>query len=316
MPIELIAPRPATVIEFGAAHDMEHVRAILACEKRNGFGNTLPSVARSLPYTTGSMLAAAHHVVQHGGVACSPTSGFHHAGWSRCAGFCTFNGLMVTAATLIAEKLVERVAILDCDMHEGDGTQDIIDRDDRRDVDHVTIGRDYHKPEHAEVFLEKLPAMMRSFKFANVLLYQAGADPHVDDPLGGWLTTAQLRRRDEIVFRHAQVMRLPIVWNLAGGYQRLADGTIPKVLEIHDNTMRVFVRAFSSAASPRRNPATPSSSPPGGSFGSTPTRRSPRTRSRATTGRRSSASSARSGGRTSGSRTSRPRSRSAARSAT
>jgi acetoin utilization deacetylase AcuC-like enzyme len=81
---------------------------------------------------------------------------------------------------------------------------------------------------------------------SDVILYQAGADPHVDDPYGGFLTTMQLRRRDEIVFKAAKKAGVPIAWDLAGGYQTERDGSIPKVLEIHDNTMRECVHIYGS----------------------------------------------------------------------
>lgn len=77
----------------------------------------------------------------------------------------------------------------------------------------------------------------------DIVLYQAGADPHVNDP-GGWLTTEQLQQRDAIVFEAFAANKLPVVWNLAGGYQVNRDGSIPKVLEIHDNTMRECVRVY------------------------------------------------------------------------
>jgi len=80
----------------------------------------------------------------------------------------------------------------------------------------------------------------------DVVLYQAGADPHVDDPLGGWLTTEQLRRRDARVFQTFARLGVPVAWNLAGGYQREPDGSIPKVLEIHDNTAIECLRALHS----------------------------------------------------------------------
>ncbi len=76
------------------------------------------------------------------------------------------------------------------------------------------------------------------------MLYQAGADPHVDDPFGGWLTTHELRARDNIVFNVMKKMGVPVAWNLAGGYQVEPDGSIPKVLEIHDNTMAECVKAY------------------------------------------------------------------------
>ena len=86
-----------------------------------------PSVARSLPWTSGALLSAARHTLSQG-IACAPVSGFRHASYSHGRGFCTFNGLMVTAAKLLSEKLVDRVIILDCDQHYGDGTEEIIQR--------------------------------------------------------------------------------------------------------------------------------------------------------------------------------------------
>ena len=89
-----------------------------------------------------------------------------------------------------------------------------------------------------------LPAIVDELADCDLVLYQAGADPHVNDPLGGWLTTDELRRRDAIVFERLRALGVPVVWNLAGGYQQERDGTIPRVLEIHDNTARECVRAF------------------------------------------------------------------------
>jgi acetoin utilization deacetylase AcuC-like enzyme len=78
-PIIFIEPVTATLDELCVAHDPTYVRSVLSCQIPNGFGNTQPDIALSLPYTSGSMLSAARHVLKHGGVACSPTSGFHHA---------------------------------------------------------------------------------------------------------------------------------------------------------------------------------------------------------------------------------------------
>ena len=76
------------------------------------------------------------------------------------------------------------------------------------------------------------------------MLYQAGADCHVDDPLGGWLTTEQMLRRDEMVFAGLAALRVPVAWNLAGGYQT----PIRKVLELHDNTMGACCAQWCSSA--------------------------------------------------------------------
>lgn len=248
LPLELHAPAPATPEELSRAHDPAHVRDILACRKENGFGNRSPEVAASLPFTTGSMLSAARYVMHHGGFAAAPCSGFHHARYEDHHGFCTFNGLMVTACALRAEQLARRVGILDCDMHYGDGTEEIIEHlGVRAWVHHFTAGAEYYQRDHAEVFLARLPEIVATMHDCDVVLYQAGADPHVDDPLGGWLTTEQLRRRDAIVFEKLGELGIPTVWNLAGGYQKEPDGSIPKVLEIHDNTAIECLRVESRA---------------------------------------------------------------------
>jgi acetoin utilization deacetylase AcuC-like enzyme len=221
------------------------VVAILAGRAPNGFGNRSVEVAGSLPFTTGAMLAAARHAVSRGGFAAAPCSGFHHAHYRSVEGFCTFNGLMVTACALRDEGLVRRVGILDCDMHYGNGTDSIIEHLRARSwVRHFTAGRDFHRPSEAEGFLAELPDVVETMRDCDVVLYQAGADPHIDDPLGGWLTTEQLRRRDAIVFTELRRHGVPVAWNLAGGYQQEPDGSIPKVLEIHDNTAIECVRSF------------------------------------------------------------------------
>ncbi len=250
-PIEIIEPVPAEMEEFCLAHDAEFVKNILLGKRPNGFGNTSKAVAASLPYTTGAMLSAARHVLASGGAAAAPCSGFHHAGFQSAEGFCTFNGLMVTALVLKKAGRVSRVGILDLDMHYGNGTVNIIHACDCEGwINHFTAGLNYMRPNQApEFFNETLPGVLAGMWTCDLVLYQAGADPHIDDPYRGWLTTAELRKRDAMVFEALAKAKIPVAWNLAGGYQRERDGSIPKVLEIHDNTMRECVRVF--GGSPR-----------------------------------------------------------------
>jgi acetoin utilization deacetylase AcuC-like enzyme len=244
--LEWHEPSPATLEELARAHDAAFVRDVLECRRNNGFNNASPEVAAALPFTSGAMLSAARHVLQsRAPVAAAPCSGFHHARWASAGGFCTFNGLMVTALNLWHEKNAKRVGILDCDMHQGDGTEEILERLWASSfVEHFTAGAHFYFRQHAEAFLDRLPSIVRKMTGCDVVLFQAGADPHIDDPLGGWLTTEELRQRDAIVFETLAQMRVPVVWNLAGGYQREPDGSIPRVLEIHDNTMRECARVF------------------------------------------------------------------------
>lgn len=241
IPLHILAPEPVTEEELCAVHDRKFVQDVLACRRANGFGTRSRAVASSLLWTSGAMRSAALHAWKEGGVAVAPCSGFHHAGHGNPSGFCTFNGLMVTAAALRAQG-ARRVGIVDCDMHYGDGTDGIIDvLDAGAWVRHFTAGATFHRRADVPRFFRELPEVLRGMADCDVVLYQAGADPHVDDPLGGWLTTEELHRRDQVVFRTLKDLHVPVAWNLAGGYQRAPDGSIPEVLRIHDNTLHACV---------------------------------------------------------------------------
>ena len=225
LPLEIVAPPPVSVDQFALAHDRAFVEGVLGGHSYNGFGNKLPSVAASLPYTSGVMLSAARAALANQWGAVAPCSGFHHAGHDFSGGFCTFNGLMVTAAVLLAEGAVRKIGIIDFDQHWGDGTDDIIRRLDLGErVRHYSPTETFGRPHKAEAFLAQLPQLLAPFADCDLVLYQAGADPHIDDPLGGWLTTEQLYRRDVGVFEVLRALGIPVAWNLAGGYQRDAGG--------------------------------------------------------------------------------------------
>jgi acetoin utilization deacetylase AcuC-like enzyme len=247
LPIELLGFEPVDTATLALAHDAEYVRKVLACQADNGFGNRKPQVAASLPFTTGAMLAAARAALLNGQVACAPVSGFHHAGYASGGAYCTFNGLMVTALALKQEGLVSRVAILDLDQHWGNGTDGIIRRLRLGWVSHHSPAPDWPDASRAAAYLQRLPTLVSTLHDCDLLLYQAGADAHVDDPLGGWMTDEQLAERDRIVFEVAARIGLPVAWNLAGGYQRDAAGGIEPVLAIHRRTMQACAGVYLSA---------------------------------------------------------------------
>jgi acetoin utilization deacetylase AcuC-like enzyme len=247
IPVRLMPVEPVTPEQLALAHSREYVDGVLAGRLPNGFGNTLKEVAATLPWTTGSLVSAAIHVARNGGVAVSPTSGFHHAHHSSGGGFCTFNGLMVAVRILQTRGLARKIGILDLDMHYGNGTADILDRLKIGDVHHYTFGEHYGTPEQGEAFIKELPKILAGFAGCELVLYQAGADSFVDDPLGGVLTMPQLRMRDRLVFRHFAAAKTPLVWDLAGGYARDAAGTIEPVLSIHDATLEECHAAYAGA---------------------------------------------------------------------
>lgn len=243
--LRIVEPQPATIEELSLAHDRRYVEDVLGLRRPNGFGTLDPAVAASLPYTSGAMLSGARIALAERSAVCGPVSGFHHAQWDNAWGYCTFNGLMVTALALRAAGLVRRVAIIDCDQHDGDGTTAIIERLGASSwVHHFSTGAHFHRPSEVSAFFARLSSELRAIRDVDLVLYQAGADPHVNDPLGGWLTTRQLRTRDACVFEAAFEQDLPLVWNLAGGYQHDAAGGIGPVLEIHRNTALEHLRVF------------------------------------------------------------------------
>lgn len=244
IPFEIVEPIPARRVELYMAHEKYYVDGVLDCTKENGFGNTLKEVADSLPYTVGSMVSAAQEAMCNGTVAVAPCSGFHHAGIDWPQAFCTFNGLIVAAYALKNKRLADKVGILDFDMHYGNGTTDIIKKRHLDWIIHLSAGSKYYRQDQAEEFLGLIPKMVSLMSDCDIILYQAGADPHINDPLGGWLTTEQLAERDLIVFTMAKRLGIPVAWNLAGGYQTDDDGGIRPVLEIHDNTFRICHEIF------------------------------------------------------------------------
>lgn len=274
---------PLTKQIFYLSHSPKHVDDIFSGIKPNGFGTMDRQFAETFYYTAGSLYAAAKEAL-NSGVAVSPTSGFHHAGYAKAEGFCTFNGLIITAQLLKQENLISSVGILDCDMHYGNGTDDIIDKLDLMYIKHYTAGRefdlyypafDFVKPfikriyhlfiktskkgtsryhrvslrqrllhKKSEKFLGKLPAILKSMQDCDLIIYQAGADQHVRDPYGGLLTNEQMILRDNLVFEFCKKHHIPLVWNLAGGYQKDSVGDIEPVLGIHRNTMNACIATY------------------------------------------------------------------------
>ena len=234
--IEVKKPYPASPAMIKQVHDDWYVNNVLGGVRANGFGDCGQDVIDALPFTVGAMVQATKYALKTGKNAAALVSGFHHAGYESGGGFCTFNGLMVAA--IEAKKAgARKVGILDLDEHYGNGTADIIRKLKIKGITHVSSGEFFHSPTQAEKFLTMLPQWVKSFWDCDVLIVQFGADQFEGDPLGGVLSLDGLRKRDRIVFETADAMRLPIAWNLAGGYTK--DDV---VLDIHRATAEECIR--------------------------------------------------------------------------
>ncbi|MCW3038999.1 MAG: histone deacetylase [Solirubrobacterales bacterium] len=163
--------------------------------------------------------------------------GTHHAGRASARGYCLFNDLAVTTALLRTEGRVQRVLVVDCDVHQGDGTAELLGPDPDAYTLSVQCERNYpftRIPSDLDVELpagtgderylsalaDGLQVAARAFGAPDLVLYLAGADPWEGDGLGRLaLSFDGLRARDALVLDHAlQGLDAPVVVTLAGGY--------------------------------------------------------------------------------------------------
>jgi acetoin utilization deacetylase AcuC-like enzyme len=231
------APMPREWLE--AVHCPEYVDQVLRAEvprdkeRRIGFPVT-PAITNRVRHTNGGTWLAAQLARQHG-YAANSAAGSHHALHDTGAGYCVFNDLAVTANRLIAEQHAGRVLIVDCDVHQGDGTASLtagradiftlsLHAEKNFPVRKARSSRDVALPDGVDDdgYMEALTRHLRDVigEFApDFVLYQAGVDPHVDDKLGRLaLSDAGLEARDRFVVREARRLGLPIASALGGGY--------------------------------------------------------------------------------------------------
>lgn len=246
IPFTIESFEPVTQEDIKLAHSPSYVDGVFSGAIKNGFRNNDVAVAQSCRYTIGALLAASKHALVNKQVAIAPVSGFHHAGFADAYGYCTFNGLLVTALILKQQGLIKTIGILDLDVHEGDGSKEIIETLKLQEwIVHHSLGYAVSPiPENADSYLIQLPEVIAGMQDCDLIIFQASADPHIDDPLGGFLTTEQLQARDRIVFQQCAQLGIPLAWNIAGGYQRDEQGSIAPVLRLHDITLLECARVY------------------------------------------------------------------------
>jgi acetoin utilization deacetylase AcuC-like enzyme len=271
--IAIVSPDPVTVADLLRVHAFDYISAVKTGEPRSLAESQKfpwsPELFSSVCLTGGGVLAAAREALSDG-ISGALASGFHHACFDHGEGFCTFNGLVVALEALRASGQIHHAAVLDLDLHYGNGTAQLAeDRSWMRalsiygnDYDANTPYRDVRSKRHVDgenhfsvplipsgssdrnVLLqaleEHLDWILEGEK-PDILLYQAGADPLRDDPYSPLdLNHADLMERDRLIFEFAKRHSLPVAWVLAGGYTE----DISKVVEVHLNTLRACVEVF------------------------------------------------------------------------
>lgn len=214
-------------------HTERYVDGLMAGEIADGFGNKSKKDFQAIRTTVGNFVTAAEYALGRD-VVWSLTSGFHHARHNGGGGFCTINALMLSAFEL--QKFHDaRTLIVDEDFHFFDGCVDILEEiPGMKDYVSMLSSRHTHHT-HDEVNLNARRAELEEAIAKHnpgIIMYQAGADMWIGDPLGGTLTMEQLYQRDLDTFEVAKRHGIPVVCNLAGGYAENYNNT----LRIHRNT--------------------------------------------------------------------------------
>jgi acetoin utilization deacetylase AcuC-like enzyme len=209
-----------------------------------------PDVVEGFRVMTGGTIGGARLAVARsdGPIVTHVGGGLHHAFPSHGEGFCVFNDVAVALRVLFRDALVARAAVIDLDVHHGNGTAFIFAGDQR--VFTFSMHQQYNYPLHKprstldialadatgdDEYLDKLQgALVSVFEHEpEIVLYLAGADPYEDDQLGGLaLTKEGLRARDRTVLEACRARNVPAVVLLAGGYARKIDDTV----DIHFET--------------------------------------------------------------------------------
>jgi acetoin utilization deacetylase AcuC-like enzyme len=218
-------------------------------------------IVRAYTFAAGGTIRAARESIARG-VGINVGGGFHHAYADKAEGFCYLNDLAVAIRVLQREGRVRRAAVVDLDVHQGNGTAGIFAGDDTVFTLSVHQEANYPVPKErsdldvglangtgdAEYRARLAPALERVWAFGpELLLYQAGADPYQEDLLGGLaLTRDGLEARDRLVLEGAFERGIPAVVTLGGGYAQRVEDTVA----IHARTCRIAIRAVCSSAAP------------------------------------------------------------------
>ena len=252
---QLRVPEPVADAELERVHTPDYVlrvsRGTLAPAAQRAIGFPWsPEMVERARRSVGATLAACRAALEDG-VAVNLAGGTHHAFPDHGEGFCVFNDAAVAIRALQAAGLVRRVLLVDCDVHQGNGTAAVFRGDERVFTLDLFADRNYPFRKESPDFPVPLPdgtgdaaylerlneALPRALAAArpDLAIYVSGADPHAGDRLGRLSLTKQgLEQRDRAVFETLRRASVPVAVTMAGGYGRNLDDTV----DIHLATVR------------------------------------------------------------------------------
>ncbi|TGR08143.1 histone deacetylase [Mesorhizobium sp. M4B.F.Ca.ET.190.01.1.1] len=235
----LTMPEPAPASWLKLAHTADYVDQVLACqvperiEREIGFP-VGPRVSLRAQLAAGGTVLAARLALRHG-IACNAAGGSHHARRAQGAGFCTFNDVAVASMVLLAEGAARNILIVDLDVHQDDGTADILKDEPPAFTFSMHGERNYPVRKIASdldvalpdgtgdaAYLDRLGGILPDLSARarwDIVFYNAGVDVHAEDRLGRLsLSDDGLRARDTMVIRHFRRLGIPVCGVIGGGY--------------------------------------------------------------------------------------------------
>jgi acetoin utilization deacetylase AcuC-like enzyme len=267
-PSEIIEPSPAPLEDVLLVHTEDYVTRLcngqLTSKEMRRLG--LPwseSLVRRSFYAVGGTLAATGAALADG-YGSNLAGGTHHSFADRGEGFCVLNDVAIAIRAMRARNRIRRAAIIDCDVHQGNGTATIFAVDPETFTFSIHGANNYPlfktqstldvelpdgtgDAEYLETLARHLPTV-----FAHdpeIVFYLAGADPFAKDKLGRLaLSIDGLRERDRYVLRECYEREVPVATVMSGGYGKDIDDTI----EIHCNTIRTVKHIFEATVATRR----------------------------------------------------------------
>jgi acetoin utilization deacetylase AcuC-like enzyme len=262
--VEMLPARPASDDQLKLVHHHEYVSKVIGGglsekeQRRIGFPWSPELVVRSR-FSVGGTICACRAALQDR-CAVNLAGGTHHAYPDHGEGYCVFNDVAVAARVLQSERRVERVVILDLDVHQGNGSAAVFAGDPTVFTLSVHGAKNFpfHKePSDLDIALpdgsgdsEFLAAVQSGVSSAlqqaqaDLAIYIAGADPYVNDRLGRLAISKQgLAERDQIVFDLCRLYNLPTAVVMGGGYAR----DVNDVVDIHLQTIQLAARMANGA---------------------------------------------------------------------
>ncbi|NDJ61975.1 MAG: histone deacetylase [Chloroflexi bacterium] len=255
-PEDMRIPDPATDAQILRCHDREYLEKVMHGGltrqeiRRIGFPWSPQMVERSRR-SSGATIAAARTALSEG-IAANLAGGTHHACRDHGEGYCVFNDSAIAVRALQAEGRIRRAVIIDCDVHQGNGTAAIL-ADDRTIFTFSVHGAknfpfrkstsdlDIELPDGTgdDAYLAAVEeGTRRALAVANadLAIYIAGADPYERDRLGRMAVTMQgLAARDRLVLELCEEAGLPVAVSMAGGYAN----DVHEIVAIHTQTIQI-----------------------------------------------------------------------------